>query len=76
VGVDLVLTDDSPQLIEINPRLTTSYVALRQVAQVNLAQLIWQACIDGILPESIPLSGKVTIKKADPTSWKIGIRLR
>jgi tyramine---L-glutamate ligase len=76
VGVDLVLMDDSPQLIEVNPRLTTSYIALRQVAQINLAQLIWQACIDSILPESIPLSGTVTIKKDDPASWKIGIRLQ
>ncbi len=65
VGVDLVLTDDSPQLIEINPRLTTSYIALRQVAQINLARLIWQACIDGVLPESIPLAGSATIKKDD-----------
>jgi tyramine---L-glutamate ligase len=69
VGVDLVLTNDLPQLIEINPRLTTSYIALRQVAQVNLAQVIWQACIDGVLPESIPLAGAVTIKKDDPASW-------
>jgi tyramine---L-glutamate ligase len=71
VGVDLVLTDDFPQLIEINPRLTTSYIALRQVAQANLAQAIWQACIDGVLPETIPLAGQVTIKKDDPASWEI-----
>ena len=33
VGVDIVLADDCIQLIEINPRLTTSYIGLRQVAQ-------------------------------------------
>jgi predicted ATP-grasp superfamily ATP-dependent carboligase len=69
VGVDLVLTNDSPQLIEINPRLTTSYIGLRQVAQQNLAQLIWDACINGVFPDSLPLSGSVTIKKDDPSSW-------
>jgi predicted ATP-grasp superfamily ATP-dependent carboligase len=36
VGVDVVL-GDSDQVIEINPRLTTSYVALRVLAESNLA---------------------------------------
>jgi tyramine---L-glutamate ligase len=70
VGVDLVLTDDSPQLIEINPRLTTSYIALRQIAQVNLAQAIWRTCIDGVLPDTIPLFGQSIIYKDNPSSWE------
>ena len=41
VGVDLVLGDNpngtADVVIEINPRLTTSYVGLRQVAKTNLA---------------------------------------
>jgi tyramine---L-glutamate ligase len=69
LGVDLVLTEDGPQLIEINPRFTTSYIALRQVAQCNLARAIWETCIDGNLPDRIPLAGQVTIKKDDPASW-------
>ena len=41
VGVDLVLGDDgSDYAIEINPRLTTSYLGLRQLCQQNLAELI------------------------------------
>ena len=44
VGIDLVLgeqaTDD--YLIEINPRLTTSYLGLRQIADSNLAQAMLQ----------------------------------
>ena len=35
VGVDLVLAEDHVELIEINPRITTSYIGLRQVAAVN-----------------------------------------
>jgi tyramine---L-glutamate ligase len=69
VGVDMVLSDDGPQLIEINPRLTTSYIGLRQVAPANLAQTIWNACRNGILPDCLPISGQVVIKKDDPTSW-------
>lgn len=39
VGVDLVLGDDGRDwAIEINPRLTTSYVGLRQLAESNLAE--------------------------------------
>jgi len=44
VGVDLVLgeaTDGSrDQVIEINPRLTTSYVGLRALAHANLAEVM------------------------------------
>jgi predicted ATP-grasp superfamily ATP-dependent carboligase len=69
VGVDMVLTDDGPQLIEINPRLTTSYIGLRQVARANLAQTIWDVCRNGILPDCIPLSRQAVIKKDDPASW-------
>jgi tyramine---L-glutamate ligase len=69
VGVDLVLTEDSAQLIEINPRPTTSYIGLRQVSSVNVAQAIWEACIGGILPECISFSGQVRIKKDDAGSW-------
>ena len=41
VGVDLVLGDDgNDYAIEINPRLTTSYLGLRQLCEQNLAELI------------------------------------
>jgi tyramine---L-glutamate ligase len=69
VGVDLVLTEDSAQLIEINPRLTTSYIGLRQVSSANVAQAIWEACIGGILPERVSFSSQVRIKKDDAGSW-------
>ncbi len=68
-GIDLVLKDRSAWLIEINPRLTTSYIALRRVAGINLAQAIWESCIQGSLPDRVPLAGRVVIKKDDPVSW-------
>jgi tyramine---L-glutamate ligase len=46
VGVDLVLgrePDGSEDaVIEINPRLTTSYVGLRAATKANLAEAMWQ----------------------------------
>ncbi len=71
VGVDMVLTEDSAQLIEINPRLTTSYIALRQVTPVNLAAAISQACLTGQLPDYVPLSGRTVIRKDDSASWNL-----
>jgi tyramine---L-glutamate ligase len=74
VGVDLVLAENHVELIEINPRITTSYIGLRQVATRNLARAIWDACTNGVLPDCFPLKGEVVIRKDDPGSW--GLRLR
>ena len=42
VGVDLILTEDSTadSVIEVNPRLTTSYIGLREIAETNLAEVM------------------------------------
>jgi predicted ATP-grasp superfamily ATP-dependent carboligase len=69
VGVDLVLASDVVQLIEINPRLTTSYIGLCQVSRINIARAIWDACRDDVLPDHVPLAGQVVIKKNEPESW-------
>jgi predicted ATP-grasp superfamily ATP-dependent carboligase len=71
VGVDLVLREGGAELIEINPRLTTSYIGLRQVVQLNLAQAIWEACMKSILPDRVSLAGRVVVRKFDPGSWGI-----
>jgi tyramine---L-glutamate ligase len=46
VGVDLVLGGEpngrEDAVIEVNPRLTTSYVGLRAIAQANLAGAMWE----------------------------------
>ncbi len=63
VGVDLVLAGTSAWAIEINPRLTTAYVGLRHVARANLAQVIWQACVEDRLPDAIPLRGRAVFSK-------------
>lgn len=40
VGVDVVLTETGPVVLEINPRLTTSYVGLHPALGVNPAGLV------------------------------------
>jgi len=50
VGVDLVLTEAGPVVIEVNPRLTMSYLGVRQVLEENVAALAIAAC-QGRLPE-------------------------
>lgn len=65
IGVDMVMTEDQCFVIEINPRLTTSYVGLRQIININLAEAIWRACIEGVLPQHIILSGRVSFRKED-----------
>lgn len=60
VGVDILLTDEGCQIIEINPRLTTAYVGLRRVVNINLAEAIWEAFINDVLPANVSLSGSAT----------------
>ena len=62
VGIDMVLGDnsvgDGDVVIEVNPRLTTSYVGLRKAMRQNLAKAMLQA----VLGEAFELSvgpGKV-----------------
>ncbi len=63
VGVDLVLTPSECYVLEVNPRLTTSYVGLRRVIDLNLAEAIWQSCYDGRLPGQVRLTGTVSFDK-------------
>ena len=42
VGVDLILSDDGDKVIEINPRLTTSYIGLKALSADNLMERLLQ----------------------------------
>ena len=50
VGVDVVLGEDKPYVVDVNPRLTTSYVGLRAVAGFNVGQATIEAITEGKLP--------------------------
>jgi predicted ATP-grasp superfamily ATP-dependent carboligase len=51
IGVDLIVTDTGPVVVEINPRLTTSYVGLKESLALNPAELIVSIWQNGTLPE-------------------------
>lgn len=51
VGVDLVLTDRGPVILEVNPRLTTSYVGLSRSIGRNVAGLLLDLARD---PAGLP----------------------
>jgi predicted ATP-grasp superfamily ATP-dependent carboligase len=63
IGVDLVLTANECYVIEINPRITTSYVGLRRVIDLNLAEAIWDSCWSGRLPQTVEINGTVSFAK-------------
>jgi tyramine---L-glutamate ligase len=58
VGVDLVL-GEADWVLEINPRLTTSYVGLRVLARSNLAEAMLHAAMGEELPNLLWQSGSV-----------------
>jgi len=53
VGVDIILADEGPVVLEVNPRLTTSYVGLRRVVNFNPAEAIVDAAIRRKLPTNV-----------------------
>ncbi len=63
VGVDMILTDDEPVIIEINPRLTVSYIGLRKVMNFNPAEAIIDAVIKRKLPTNIQNRGYAFFSK-------------
>jgi predicted ATP-grasp superfamily ATP-dependent carboligase len=63
VGVDFVLTEDEAVAIEVNPRLTTSYVGLRSVTSFNIAQAIINAVLKHKLPAHNQICGYTFFSK-------------
>ncbi len=79
IGVDLVLADKEPVLVEANPRLTTSYIGLQKVTNLNLAQTI----IDSVLEHKLPSNQETTgyahfakIKTPNPTNKALQAALK
>jgi predicted ATP-grasp superfamily ATP-dependent carboligase len=65
VGVDMILTDEEPVVMEINPRLTTSYIGLRRVVDFNPAQTIIDAAIKQKLPRNVQHRGYSFFSKVE-----------
>lgn len=55
-GVDLIV-GEVPYFIELNPRVTTSFIALAQVLQANLGKLLVDVLVEGNSPPKLKLRG-------------------
>jgi len=63
VGVDLILSRDKPFVVDVNPRLTTSFVGLSQTAKFNVAEEIVKAVLKGNLHADSENNGYVYFSK-------------
>jgi tyramine---L-glutamate ligase len=61
VGIDLILAD-SVHLVEINPRITTSYIALKHILDFNLSKTLINS-VNGIPCHEFTLKGKIKFEK-------------
>jgi ATP-grasp domain len=80
IGVDLVFSEDTAHVLEVNPRLTTSYVGLRKVANFNVAQAIINSVLKGELPKYAGTKGyacfsKVTTAPCSGSAWQRACRM-
>jgi predicted ATP-grasp superfamily ATP-dependent carboligase len=65
VGVDLVLARDTPYVVDVNARLTTSYVGLHKVAGFNVAEALVNAVLKGRLPKKLGNGGYACFSKLE-----------
>jgi predicted ATP-grasp superfamily ATP-dependent carboligase len=59
VGVDFLFGAEGPLVLEVNPRLTTSYCALPAALGRNVAEMVLELRRSGELPAQRPWSGNV-----------------
>ncbi|OHE54852.1 MAG: hypothetical protein A3K61_00465 [Thaumarchaeota archaeon RBG_16_49_8] len=64
------MSPDGPVVLEVNPRLTVSYVGLRQVLKQGLAEPMVMAALSGVLPASFETTGFSVFSKLSSTSVK------
>lgn len=65
VGVDLILSKTGPVVVDVNPRLTTSFIGLSRVAGFNFGDAIAQAALKNSLPAQASLSGYACFSKME-----------
>jgi predicted ATP-grasp superfamily ATP-dependent carboligase len=68
----LVLAKDKPVVVDVNPRLTTSYVGLCRVATFNVAEAIVNAVLKRKLPTERETRGFVYFSKVESPKPTVG----
>jgi predicted ATP-grasp superfamily ATP-dependent carboligase len=64
-GIDFIQTDRNLFFIEINPRLTTSYLGLRNVLNFNPAKLIYEAKTNQLSKIKLETKGNSVFKRIE-----------
>lgn len=59
IGVDFIISNNTPYITDVNPRITTSYIGLRKIINVNIPDTV----IDGNINVNIECNGYAIIKK-------------
>jgi len=70
----MVLTDEEVFIIEVNPRVTTSYIGARRVLNVNLGEAMVQAAAENRLPQEVRTLGYAIFYKV-PGAWPSSAKL-
>jgi predicted ATP-grasp superfamily ATP-dependent carboligase len=65
VGVDMVLAEDGPVVVEVNPRLTVSYIGLSKVMNFNPAQALIESVTKQELPKNTQTKGFAYFSKIE-----------
>jgi tyramine---L-glutamate ligase len=65
VGIDFVLNKDKPFVMDVNPRLTTSYLGLSQTVNFNVAQTLIDAISRSRLPTNFETKGFTCFEKVE-----------
>ena len=63
IGVDMIISPSGPIIVEVNPRLTVSYVGLQKVSRKNLAQVMALSVKGGNIPPSFEFKGVSVFRK-------------
>jgi predicted ATP-grasp superfamily ATP-dependent carboligase len=67
VGIDLILNQNTICVLDVNARLTVSYVGLRQIINFNIAQALLDTIITKQLPQTPNTQGTVCFSKIHTT---------
>jgi len=67
VGVDVIVSHDNIYVVEINPRITTSYIGLRESLGVNPAKLMLDLAYCQSTPESLSPTFKLPVNMTTKT---------
>ena len=72
IGIDLILAKDMIFVLDVNARLTTSYVGLRQVVGFNVAQAVIDSVVEEKMPNKTQLIGIACFSKIQTPILRFG----